>query len=167
MPLTPWRSMWDKRFPSLQEEMDRIFEDFFSDAGLVSLSETSWLPPVDIIEGEKNIIVVMDLPAIKPEDISVTVMEDMLTIEGERKREEAFKDREYYRSERVHGSFLRTVSLPGSVIGDRAAASYKDGVLTIELPKSRKERAKEIKIDIESATPTKIATQTAKQRRKK
>lgn len=166
MPLTPWRSMWDTRFPSLREEMDRVFEDFFGDTGLASLSETNWLPPVDIVDSDKDITVIMDLPAMAPEDVTVTVMEDTLTIEGERKQEQEFKDRDYYRSERMHGSFSRTISLPGNVRGEKASASYKDGVLTVQLPKSQKETAKEIKITIENAEPAKIAGQTAKPRRK-
>ena len=65
--------MWDTRFPSLREEMDRVFEDFFGDTGFASLSETNWLPPVDIIDTGKDITVIMDIPAIDPEDVTVTV----------------------------------------------------------------------------------------------
>ena len=112
------------------------------------------------------ITVVIDLPAVDPEDVTVTVLEDTLTIEGERKQRPEFKDRDYYRSERVHGSFSRTISLPGNVVGDEASASYKDGVLTIVLPKSEKEAAKEIKISVENVKSAKITAQTGKIRRK-
>lgn len=166
MPLTPWRSMWDTRLPSLREEMDRVFEDFFGNTGFTSFAGKNWLPPVDIIDNDRNIMVMMDLPAVNPEDIAVTVMEDTLTIEGERKQRLELRDRDYYRSERMHGFFSRTVSLPGSVLGDKASASYKDGVLTIVLPKSVKETVKEIKISIENAKPAKITARTAKQRRR-
>lgn len=166
MPLTPWRSVWDTRFPSLGEEMDRVFEDFFGDAGFPALSGADWVPSVDIIDGEKDITVIMDLPAIDPEDVTVTVLEDTLTIEGERKQESEYKDRDYYRSERMHGSFSRTISLPGSVVGEKASASYKNGVLKVTLPKSRKELAKEIKISVENVKTAKIIARTAKQGRK-
>ena len=166
MPLTPWRSVWDTRFPSLREEMDRFFEDFFGGSAFVSLAETNWLPPADIIDNGKSITVMMDLPAINPEDVTVIVTEDTLTIEGERKVQEEFKDREYYRSERAHGPFSRTLSLPGNVLGGKASASYKDGVLTVELPKSQKETAREIKISVENAKPAKIIARTAEQRRR-
>ncbi|MBP1748824.1 MAG: heat shock protein Hsp20 [Deltaproteobacteria bacterium] len=166
MPLTPWRSVWDTRFPSLREEMDRVFEDFFGDTGFAPLSKTDWLPPVDIVDTAKDITVIMDIPAIDPDKVAVTVLEDTLTIEGERKQEQEFKDRDYYRSERIHGFFSRTIALPDNVIGEKASASYKDGVLTIKMPKSHKELAKEIKINVENARPAKIAAQTAKQRRK-
>jgi HSP20 family protein len=66
----------------------------------------------------------------------------------------------------MHGSFSRTITLPDSVVGEKASASYKDGVLTVQLPKSHKEAAKEIKINIENAKPAKIAAHTAKNRRK-
>lgn len=166
MPLTPWRSMWDTRFPSLREEMDRFFEDFFGESAFVSLAETNWLPPVDIIDNDRSITVMMDLPAIDPEDVTVTVMEDTLTIEGERKQQERFRDREYYRSERTHGPFSRTISLPGNVLGGKASASYRDGVLTVELPKSQKETVKEIKISVENTGPAKITAKAVRQRRR-
>lgn len=166
MPLTPWRSVWDTRFPSLREEMDRVFEDFFGETVFTPLAETNWLPPVDIIDDDGNITVMMDLPAIDPEDVTVTALEDTLTIEGERKQRPEFGDQDYYRSERVHGSFSRTISLPGNVVGEKASASYKDGVLTIVLPKSEKETAKEIKISVQNVKPAKITARTAKLRRK-
>lgn len=166
MPLTPWRSVWDTRFPSLREEMDRVFEDFFGDAGFASVSGADWVPPVDVVDTEKGVTVIMDLPAVNPVDVTVTVLEDTLTIEGQREQESEYKDRDYYRSERMHGSFSRTISLPGSVAGEKASASYKNGVLRIELPKLRKELAKEIKIRVENVKPAKIIPQTAKQRRK-
>lgn len=166
MPLTPWRAVWDSRFPSLRDEMDRVFEDFFGTTGFVSLSETNWLPPVDIIDTGEGITLLLDVPAVDPRHVTVTVMEDTVTVEGERLEEEEFKDRDYYRSERMHGSFSRTISLPGNVLGDRAQASYKDGVLIIELPKSEKEKPREIKINVESVKPAKI-TAEAKQRRKR
>jgi HSP20 family protein len=166
MPLTPWRSMWDTQFPSLREEMDRVLKDFFGDAGFAPLSGANWAPPVDIVDTDKGITVVMDLPAIDPEDITVTVLEDTLTIEGERKQDSEYKDRDYYRAERMYGSFSRTIPLPDNVMGDKASAAYKDGVLTILLPRSRKELAKEIKIDVQAASPAKAAARTAKSRRK-
>lgn len=166
MPLTPWRSMWDTRFPSLKEEMDRVFEDFFGDTGFAALSGAKWVPAVDIIDTETDITVIMDIPSIDPEKVTVTVLEDTLTIEGERRQEHEFNDREFYRSERMHGSFSRTITLPDNVVGNKASATYKEGVLTIQLPKSHKELAKEIKINIEKSKPAKIIAQTAKQRRK-
>lgn len=166
MALTPWGTVWDTRFPSLREEMDRVFEDFFGDTGFASLRGTNWAPPVDIVDTENEITVIVDIPAIDPEDVTVTVLGDTLTIEGERKQEREFNEQDYYRSERMHGSFSRTISLPDTVVGDMASASYKNGVLKVKLPKSHKEAAKEIKISVENAKPAKIVAQMVKQRRK-
>ncbi|MHB8108448.1 MAG: Hsp20/alpha crystallin family protein [Syntrophorhabdaceae bacterium] len=167
MPLTPWRSVFDTRFPSLNEEMDRVFDDFFGDVRIGGIPETKWLPAVDILETENDITVKMDVPAINPDDISIIVSGDTVTIEGERKREENQTQAEYYYTERAFGSFVRTVRLPEDVLGDKASAMYKDGVLNVIMPKSRRQSAREIKITVEDSGPAKITTQTAKARRKK
>ncbi len=166
MPLTPWKSMWETKFPSLREEMDRVFEEFFGEAGFPTLREADWLPAVDLVETEGNIVVIMDIPAIDPREMKITILEDKLTVEGERKREERFREEDYYRSERVHGSFLRSIQLPAGVIGERASATYDGGVLTITVPKSQRPEAREIKVSVQEAgspgTPAR-----ASQRRKK
>jgi HSP20 family protein len=148
MPLTPWKSLWEARFPSFREEMDKVFEDFFSTAGFPSLREEAWTPAIDVQETRNDIIVTMDAPAINPKDISITVVEDKLTVKGERKREKELKEEDYYKTERVYGSFQRIVSLPAGVVGAKAKATYKDGVLRIAIPKSQKAVPKEIKITI-------------------
>jgi HSP20 family protein len=140
MPLTPWKSLWETRFPSLREEMDKVFEDFFGRAGFPSLREGGWMPAVDIHETKKDIVVTMDVPAIDPKEVSITVVDDKLTVKGERKRETE--------NERVCGSFQRTVQLPTEVVGDKAKATYKDGVLKVVVPKSQKAVPKEIRIEV-------------------
>ena len=146
MPLTPWKSLWETRFPSFKEEMDKVFEDFFNTTGFPSLKEGVWMPAVDVHETKSDVIVTMDVPAISPKDISITVVEDKLTVKGERKREKELKEEDYYKSERVYGSFQRIVLLPTGVVGAKAKATYKDGVLKIAIPKSQKVVPKEIKI---------------------
>jgi HSP20 family protein len=148
MPLAPWKSLWETRFPLFREEMDKVFEGFFSTAGFPSLKEGGWIPAVDIHETKSDIVVTMDIPAINPKDISIAVIEDKLTVKGERKREEEIKEEDYYRTERVYGSFQRIVSLPTVVVGAKAKATYKDGVLRIAIPKSQKAGPKEIKISV-------------------
>jgi len=91
----------------------------------------------------------MDIPAINPKEISITITEDKLTVKGERRREEELKEEDFYRTERVHGLFQRTVQLPTEVVGDKAKATYKDGVLKIIVPKSQKSIPKEIKIEVQ------------------
>lgn len=148
MPLTPWKSLWETRFPSLKEEMDKVFEDFFGRAGFPSLREGGWMPAVDIHETKKDIVVTMDIPAIDPKEVLITVVDDKLTVKGERKRETEVKEEDFYKNERLCGSFQRTVQLPTEVEGDRAKATYKDGVLKVVVPKSRKAVPKEIRIEV-------------------
>ena len=149
MALTPWRGLWESRFPSLREEMDKMFEDFFGKTDFLSLADGTWIPPIVVQHTKKDVTVMMDIPAIDPKEIFISIMEDRVTIKGERKRGEELKETDYYRSERVYGSFQRIVQLPAEVVGDRAKASYKDGVLTITIPKSQKVVPKEVKVEIQ------------------
>jgi len=148
MPITPWKSLWEARFPSLREEMDKLFEDFFGKAGFPTREE-GWVPAVDIHETKKDIIVTMDIPSIDPKEVTVSIIEDRLTIKGEKKRDLELKEEDCYRSERVCGSFQRVIQLPAEVVADKAKATYKDGVLKIVMPKSHKTLPKEIKIDVQ------------------
>ena len=85
MALTPWRGLWESRFPSLREEMDKMFEDFFGKQGFPSIAEGAWVPPIDVEETKKDIVVIMDIPAIDPKEVSISIIEDRVTIKGERK----------------------------------------------------------------------------------
>jgi len=149
MTLTPWKSLWELRFPTLREEMDKLFEDFFDKTGLSAIKEGTWLPAVDVHETKKDVVVTFDLPSIDPKDVSISIVEDRLTVKGERKREEEIKETDYFRSERVYGAFQRVVQLPTEVVADKAKATYKDGVLKITVPKTQKAMPKEIKVEIE------------------
>ncbi len=149
MVLTPWKGMWDTRFPSLRDEMDKLFEDFFGRSGFPVFTGSGWMPPMDILETKKDVVVAIELPGINPKEVSISVMEDRLTVKGEKKQEQELKEEALFRSERSFGAFQRTVQLPGEVVGDKARATYKDGVLTIVLPKSQKAMPKEIRVEVE------------------
>jgi HSP20 family protein len=149
MALTPWRGLWESRFPSLREEMDKLFEDFFGKAMFPSLTEGAWVPAIDVQETKKDVIITIDVPAIDPKEISISILEDRLTIKGERKRKDDTRELDYYRSERAYGSFQRIIQLPSEVVGDKARASYKDGVLKITVPKSQKAMPKEVKVEVQ------------------
>lgn len=149
MALTPWRGLWESRFPSLREEMDKMFEDFFGKTDFPSIEDGAWIPPIDVQQTKKDVLVMMDIPAIDPKEISISIMEDRITIKGERKREEEEKEADYYRSERVYGSFQRIIQLPSEVVGDKAKASYKDGVLKVTIPRSQKTVPKEVKVEVQ------------------
>ncbi|MDD3846339.1 MAG: Hsp20/alpha crystallin family protein [Syntrophorhabdaceae bacterium] len=167
MPLTPWKSMWETKFPSLREEMDRVFEEFFGEAGFPTLREADWLPAVDVVEREGDIVVAMDIPAIDPKEVKITILEDKLTVEGERKRDEEFREENCCRSERVHGSFLRCIQLPAGVVGEKASATYREGVLKIAVPKSQKPVSWEIKVSVQEPRRAEVPARPVKQRRKK
>jgi HSP20 family protein len=130
------------RFTDLQDELDRLFGAPFSGAA----RETAWTPALDVYEDKENFVVKAELPGLKREEIEVSFQDDTLTISGERKAETKSEDTEVYRAERFVGRFQRAVALPSTVAADKVNASYKDGVLTITLPKS--EAAKPKKIDI-------------------
>ena len=102
-----------------------------------------------MLEEKDKYVVKADLPGMKKEDIEVSVTQNMLTIKGERKIEEERKDEGYYYCERRYGSFVRSIALPGSVEVDKIKATYKDGVLTVELPKAEEEKGRKIDIQVE------------------
>lgn len=148
MALTPIHFLWESKYPSLRESMDRIFEDFFSHGGLPSLVGGTWLPAVDVHETKNDLIVTLDAPSVDPEKISILISDGRLVIKGERKKEEELEEKDVFRSERFFGSFQRMIQLPVEVVTDKARATYKDGVLKIVMPKSQKKIPKEIKIEV-------------------
>jgi HSP20 family protein len=107
---------------------------------------TSWAPNVDIFENENELIVKAELPGIDAKDVELNVENNVLTISGERKLE--FEDRKenYHRIERAYGSFSRSFSLPQLIDEDKIGADYKDGVLTVRVPKHEKAKPRQIKI---------------------
>jgi HSP20 family protein len=125
-------------------ELSRFHDRFF---GLSwPESKLEFRPAVDIYEDEKAIYLKAELPGINPEEIKVNVEKNVLTLEGERKFEKEEKKEGYHRVERSYGSFHRSFSLPDNVSADDIDAKYKDGVLTLTLPKTRESAAKEIKV---------------------
>ncbi len=121
----------------------KFFNDsFFSDTNF-SNQKQEWKPVVDIIKKDGKVIVTAELPGVNKENISIDVNEDVLTLKGERKYENEEKEAEYYKRERVSGSF----SLPSGVSTEEINAEYKDGILKIEIPEAQKEEAKQITIN--------------------
>jgi len=106
-------------------------------------------PTVDLYEEKDEIVVKAELPGIDKNNIEVNLTDHMLTIKGEKKKEEEVKEKNYYRSERSYGSFLRTLELPKDVHGDKVKASFKNGILEVRMPKTEEAKAKEIKVKVE------------------
>jgi len=145
--LTKWEPMPD--IVSLQDEMKRLFLDFFGRTpGRRLASDSLWAPVMDIEETKDDIIVKAEIPGMTKEEVKIQVTGDLLTISGERKREDETRDKTYHRIERSYGQFQRMITLPSEVQSAKAKASYDNGVLTIKLPKSEEVKPKEISIDV-------------------
>ena len=133
---------------SLQEQINRLFSETFdrsSDEG----SLTPWAPAVDIYETEHELVVQADLPDVKPEELDIRVENNILTIRGERKFEQKVNENNYLRVERSYGSFSRSFSLANTVNTEAIKADYKDGVLTLRIPKREEAKPKQIKVRVE------------------
>lgn len=126
-------------FVSFRQEMDRLMDDFFSGFDLrpPSARPEMFVPHVDVVDTDKEIKVSAELPGMDDKDIEVTLNADTLTIRGEKKEEKEEKGKDYYRSERSYGSFMRTVPLPLTIETEKVSASFAKGVLTVKLPKTK------------------------------
>jgi HSP20 family protein len=132
-----------------QREFDRLFREAFSPVlGDSEASTRTWAPPVDIFEDGDNLVLKAEVPGVNPDDVEIRVQDNTLYLKGERKFEKEVKEQNYHRVERSYGTFTRTFSLPNSVDSDKVSASYKDGVLTLTMPKKEEAKPKTIKITV-------------------
>ncbi len=115
---------------------------------LDSQEETEGQLTLDVFQDPDNIVIKSTIAGVRPEDLDISINNDMLTIKGERKREETVKEDDYFYQECYWGAFSRSVILPMEVEADKIEALLKDGVLTIKLPKSRKAKARKIQVKI-------------------
>ena len=132
----------------IRSEMNRLFDGFFGRSSPVPTLERVWSPAVDMYETKDELAVKMELPGVSEKDIHLSITGDMLTLKGERRLEQPSKQEDYYRMERWYGRFERTLPLPFPVQSDKVKATFRDGVLTVSLPKAEQIRAREIKIDV-------------------
>lgn len=120
------------------EEVEKLFADFGIARDAMPFTEewlkAAWSPKIEIHERDNKLFVSADLPGMKPEDIKIEVLDNRLTIEGERRREHEEKGKGFYRTERRYGSFYRDVPLPKYVNAEHTKAHFKNGVLEITLP---------------------------------
>lgn len=139
----PRRDVWGVTRP-----MNFMFDDFFSpfSNGGCEIAPTQWQPVVDIIEDEGQFRVKAELPGIEKKDIHVDVKDNVLTLRGERSQDKTEEGEQYYRRERSFGSFTRSFSLPENVDSEAIKADYKDGVLSIAIPKPEKQVPKAITV---------------------
>src|SRR5437763_11804525 len=139
------------RGSSSENQLNRLFSDFFGRASQEQ-NLTSWAPAVDIYEGEHELVVKADLPDIRPEELDIRVENNILTIRGERKFEKKVDEKNYLRVERAYGSFARSFALANTVNTDAIKADYKDGVLTLSVPKREEAKPKQIKVTVGGQT---------------
>ena len=132
-----------------QQDFDLIFRGAFPPfLGDSERSTRTWAPPVDIYENADHIVLKADLPGIDPKDVEIRVEDNTLYLKGERKFEQEVKEENYHRVERSYGAFARSFSLPNSIAAEKVVAEYKDGLLTLTMPKREEAKPKTIKIEI-------------------
>ncbi|MEE9910582.1 MAG: Hsp20/alpha crystallin family protein [Deltaproteobacteria bacterium] len=145
----------DHPFYSLQNQMNSLFDDFFSgfDVAQRSLAGRfgAFMPSIDVKESDKDFTIHAELPGVDEKDVEVTVTHDAVTIKGEKKEEKEDKGKNYYYMERSYGSFNRTIPLATEIDASKAEASFKNGILNIAIPKSQSAKDKGTKVPIKAA----------------
>ena len=135
-------------FITLQEKMSQLFDEAASkQKGYSAFSTGAWSPVVDIFETEEKILLSAELPGVEIDDVDVEVNKNVLTLRGERKFQKNLSEEQYLRMERFYGTFQRVFNLPAVVKKEEVRANFKDGVLRVILPKSKKLSPKHIKIE--------------------
>ena len=129
--LAPWRGM-----ETLRQEMERVFDRFFEPRWDEFEAVGAWAPKLDFSETKDAYLVKAEVPGVEQKDISVSIQDQMLTVKGEKHKEKEEKDEKYHRVERSWGAFARTIALPAGVDTGKVDATFKDGVLSVKLPKT-------------------------------
>ncbi|MFA6920726.1 MAG: Hsp20/alpha crystallin family protein [Gallionella sp.] len=138
---------------AFQDEVNKLFHDFFGDVSLPSWFRNAEAvsPAMDVAENEKEFKVTAELPGLDAKNVHITAADGYVTIKGEKKQEEKEERAGYFRQERSYGSFQRVVSLPDTANFDKAEASFKNGVLTLSIPKKAGAQSKERTIEVKQA----------------
>ncbi len=149
-PLSPMRT-WER-------EIERMFDDFLHlrwphfrelEPFRVARGLRLRAPSLDMYEEKNDVIVKAEMPGMTKDNIEITLTGSTLTLKGEKKKEEEVKEKDYYRSEREYGAFLRTIELPAEVKGEGVKATFTDGVLEVRLPKSEEAKKKEVRVKVQ------------------
>ncbi len=126
---------------------------------------SAWTPTVDVREDRDHVVIAMDLPGVRPEDVKISLENQVLTVRGERQQVSEQKEERWHRWERSYGSFERSFTLPSTVDADRIEATTDNGVLTLRLPKSEKARPREIQVRVRPGSGAGPETISAKSER--
>lgn len=140
---------WPPDFLGLQRDINSFFGNIFSgstleDSGFASM----WSPAVDVVERDGDFVVSLELPGVNKDDVKITVDSNILTVGGEKNSEKETDEKNFHRSERVYGSFQRSFTFPTTVRSDRVDAVYRDGILTVTLPKAEEAKPKQIEVKV-------------------
>ena len=145
MALVPYRKQNRGEISRLRSEMDDLFNSFFGGWNLPMAESKVW-PSIDISEDDEKVMVSAELPGCKSEDIDINVNGRTLSISGEKKQSQEKKEKGYYYCESSYGSFRRDVNIPSEVDPEKIDATYKDGILEINMPKAEKAKTKKISV---------------------
>lgn len=147
--MTRFATQTPQDWKTLQTQLNRIFEPFArfaaSDEDLVS---GTWVPPVDVAETQDRILVRAEVPGLKQQDIQIEFENGLLTLRGERKLEKT-DGLTWHRVERTYGAFSRSFTLPRTVDAEKITASYREGILEVEVPKREEAKPKQIRIQVQ------------------
>jgi len=147
--ITRWEPF--RGLSTLQDQMNRLFADTLFRGRSDESALTTWAPAVDICETKNALVVKADLPDVNEKDLDIQVENNILTIRGERKFERDVKEDNYLRVERAYGSFSRSFSLGNTVNTEAIKAEYRDGVLTLTIPKREEAKPKQVKVSVAAA----------------
>jgi HSP20 family protein len=143
--LAPWSAA--DRWSNLRDDLNSFFElPFWSSFGRAGQLFTGWSPALDLYQSNDNVIAVVELPGMRKEDIEISLHDGTLTISGERKRERSSNGEKAERTERYIGRFRRTIALPTRVDASKVGATYRDGIVTVTLPKAEEVKPKQIQV---------------------
>ncbi len=144
---------WDpfRDVAALQDRINRIFSESFGSSRELDddVSLYDWWPPVDIYETADGITLKVELAGVEKEDVALEVKDNVLTLKGERLLDPKIKDEHYYRKERSFGKFHRTFTLQESIKPDHVKASFKNGILTISVPRPAADKTKQVSVNID------------------
>ena len=148
---TPSSAMWPSlnRWANLRDDLDTLLElPFFTGGARQAQLFTGWTPALDLYQNNDNVVAIVELPGMRKEDIEISLQDAMLTIGGERKSAEGGNDENASRTERFTGKFRRSITLPTRVDANKVNATYKDGLLTVTLPKAEEAKPKQIQVNV-------------------
>ena len=134
-----------RELESLQSDMNRLFDGFFAPRGN-GQGVRRWLPAMDLVEAEGDLVLRADLPGVDEDDVAIEIRDGVLTISGERRAEHEDKREGYHRVERAFGSFSRSLTLPKGVDADAVTANFERGVLEVRVPKPEERKPKRVEI---------------------